>query len=175
MELLDCIKERRSIRKDKRVTEELIKQVVDAAVYAPSWKNTQVTRYYAIIDSETKMELVKAMPDFNKDAVSTAAVVFVATVLKARSGYNREGLPDTSKGSGWQMYDCALSNMLLCLEATELGLGTVIMGYYDEAMINQIISIPDTEEVAAIIPMGYPDEEPQMPKRKGSDIILKII
>jgi nitroreductase len=115
------------------------------------------------------------MPDFNQPAVQSAPVVFVVTALKKRSGYNREGSSETLKGNGWQMYDCALSNMLLCLEATEQGLGTVIMGYFDEDMIRQIVEIPETEEINAVIAMGYPDEMPEMPKRKGTDVILKIL
>ncbi|MDF2587254.1 MAG: Nitroreductase, partial [Anaerocolumna sp.] len=57
----------------------------------------------------------------------------------------------------------------------EQGLGTVIMGYFDEIKIAEVLSIPDTEEVAALISLGYPDEEPEMPKRKEVDVLLKEI
>ena len=52
MNTLDCIKTRRSVRKyaDKPVPHELIEQAIAAAAYAPSWKNTQVTRYYVVDD-----------------------------------------------------------------------------------------------------------------------------
>lgn len=177
MELLECIKERRSVRKFKsdKVSNEVLAEIAEAAKYAPSWKNTQVTRYYAISGEEMKDKIVECVPDFNKEATSTAPVIMVSTVIKMRSGYNREGETDTPKGKGWQMYDCGLSNMLFCLKAKELGLGTVIMGYYDEEKVSQAIGVPETEEVISIIALGYPDEEPVMPKRKGAEVILNIV
>lgn len=177
MELRDVIATRRSIRKFKEdeVETTVIDKLVSLAVYAPSWKNTQVTRYYAVRDLELKKRLAEAVPEFNRQAVMQAPVIMVATMVRERSGYNRNGEFDTSKENGWQMYDCGLSNMLFCLAANEEGLGTVIMGLYDESAIEDIVGIPPTEEVATVIALGYPDEMPDMPKRKGTDIILKII
>ena len=42
MEALECIKTRRSVRRftEQPVTREEIEQIVAAAAYAPSWKNT---------------------------------------------------------------------------------------------------------------------------------------
>ena len=47
MDFKDVIEYRRSVRKfaDTPVTEEDIKKVVELARFAPSWKNTQTTRY----------------------------------------------------------------------------------------------------------------------------------
>lgn len=177
MELLECIKQRRSIRKFKedKVSGDVIKELVESAKYAPSWKNTQVTRYYAITNEGIKEKISESVPNFNQEATSGAPVIVVSTVVKLRSGYTREGEFDTPKGKGWQMYDCGLSNMIFCLAAKELGLGTVIMGYYDEEVVTQAIGVPETEEVISVIALGYPEEEPIMPKRKGADIILNIL
>ena len=59
MNAIDCIKERRSIRKfsDKAVSAEAIASVVATAAYAPSWKNSQTTRYIAVLDKEIKDRL----------------------------------------------------------------------------------------------------------------------
>lgn len=50
MEALECIKTRRSIRKftEQPVTEDEVRQVVEAAAFAPSWKNTQIARYIVV-------------------------------------------------------------------------------------------------------------------------------
>ena len=52
MEALECIKTRRSIRKftEQPVTEDEVRQVVEAAAFAPSWKNTQIARYIVVTD-----------------------------------------------------------------------------------------------------------------------------
>ena len=49
MQLINGIKERRSIRKYKsdKVSKETIEKIIDAARYAPSWKNSQTARYGA--------------------------------------------------------------------------------------------------------------------------------
>lgn len=177
MDFKECIKTRRSIRKfkEEQVSSEDIKTMVDAASLAPSWKNTQVTRYYAVKSQEIKSKMVDLVPEINKAAISSAPVIIVSTVLKKRSGYNRSGEAETLKGDGWEMYDCGASNLLFCLEAHELGYGTVIMGYFDQIAIKDLIGVPEGEEVSSVIALGIPDEVPEMPRRKGSDIILKEV
>ena len=54
MELDTVIKKRRSIRKYKNQTvdKKLIKQIIEAGIEAPSWKNSQTARYHIIISKE---------------------------------------------------------------------------------------------------------------------------
>lgn len=177
MNFKEVVETRRSIRTfaDREVSNEIVTELVECAKYAPSWKNTQVTRYYAIKSEDIKKEIVNALPDFNKNAGTTAPVIIVASVVKLRSGYNRQGEFDSPKGKGWQMYDCGCSNMLFTLKANELGLGTVIMGLYDEEAIAKAINLPETEEIVSVIALGYYENRPEMPQRKGAEIILKIM
>ncbi len=46
----ECIKGRRSIRRFKsdKIEHELLAEIIETASYAPSWKNTQITRYVAV-------------------------------------------------------------------------------------------------------------------------------
>lgn len=177
MELKECVQTRRSIRKFKQepVPQETIDQMVEMAIYAPSWKNSQAPRYYAVTDPDVIQKVLEQVPDFNQKIIRSAPVLMASTVLRKRSGYNREGEFDTPKGKGWQMYDCGLSNMIFCLAATERGLGTVIMGVYDEEGITKALDLPDEEEIVALIALGYPDEQPVMPRRKELGVILKTL
>ena len=63
MEFLDCVKGRRSIRsfKAEQVPDEVLEQIVAAAADAPSWKNSQTTRYIAIQDPAVRQEAVEAI------------------------------------------------------------------------------------------------------------------
>ena len=54
----------------------------------------------------------------------------------------------------------------LILKATELGLGTLVMGIRDEKAIRELLNIPAQETIVSVIGIGYPDIEPTMPKRK---------
>lgn len=173
MELQTCMEQRRSIRKfkDTPVSREAIKELVEAAILAPSWKNSQVSRYYAA-DGENKKELSKYLAEFNQNNTKDAPVLIVSTIVKGKSGFAQDGNYDTHLKEGFQYFDNGLQVENLCLKAQELGLGTLIMGIYDEAGIRKYFNIDDTQEIVAVIGVGYPDIEPTMPKRNAVEDVL---
>ena len=165
----ECIVGRRSIRKftDKPVSHELLEQIVETASYAPSWKNTQVARYIAV-EGEMKGKLAECTKIWagNGAIMNNAPMVIALTVLKGRSGFERDGSFSTGKGDSWQMFDAGVASEAFCLAAFEQGLGTVIMGLYDEDDIVKLLDIPENQELIALIAIGYPDQSPEAPKRK---------
>lgn len=173
MELTKCMEERRSIRRYKKqsVDRDLIKQLIEAAILAPSWKNSQVSRYYAV-DGDQKDQFMACLPEFNQNNSKDASTIIVSTVVNGRSGFERDGSYTTHLKDGFQYFDNGLQVQNLCLKAYELGLGTLIMGIYDEQKIREFLSIPEDEVVVAVIAVGYPDIEPVMPKRKSVEDIL---
>ena len=92
MELQACLENRRSIRqyKDTPVSREVIKELIEAAILAPSWKNSQVSRYY-VADGEKNVQLAECLTDFNQKNVKDAPVLIVSAVVKGRSGFERDG------------------------------------------------------------------------------------
>ena len=173
MELTKCMEERRSIRRYKKqlVDRDLIKQLIEAAILAPSWKNSQVSRYYAV-DGDQKDQFMACLPEFNQNNSKDASTIIVSTVVNGRSGFERDGSYTTHLKDGFQYFDNGLQVQNLCLKAYELGLGTLIMGIYDEQKIREFLSIPEDEVVVAVITVGYSDIEPAMPKRKSVEDIL---
>lgn len=177
MEFNQVINQRRSIRKykDKKVDHQLVCKCVEAAILAPSWKNSQTARYY-IIENEEMLKKVRkeALPEFNAKNCENAPVLIVATFVKNRSGFERDGTPTNECGQGWGYYDLGLHNMNLVLKASELGLGTLIMGIRDEKKLKDYLNISDDEIVVSVISMGYPDIDPDKPKRKEVHDIAKF-
>ncbi len=165
----ECITGRRSIRKftEQAVSHELLEQIVETASFAPSWKNTQITRYIAV-EGEKKSRLAACTTTWagNGTIMNNAPMVIAVTVVTGRSGYERDGSFSTEKGDGWQMYDAGVASEAFCLAAYEQGLGTVIMGLYDEADAAELLEIPDNQELVALIAIGYPAESPEAPRRK---------
>lgn len=174
MEFNECLTKRRSIRKYKSepVSRELIELLIEAAINAPSWKNSQVSRYYVIDDETKKEEFLQFFPSFNQENIKSAPAIIISTVVKDRSGYNRQGEAETHLGHGWQCFDNGLQVQNICLKATDLGLGSVIMGIYDEQGVRKFLEVPENEVVMAVIAIGYADEEPVKPKRKAVSDIL---
>ena len=80
MEFQELIQARRSIRKfGASVKKEDLEAILRDAQQAPSWKNSQTSRCYAVVTPETLEALrADALPSFNRNssagAYSTAAV-----------------------------------------------------------------------------------------------------
>ncbi|MBE6584394.1 MAG: nitroreductase family protein [Ruminococcaceae bacterium] len=177
MDIINGIKTRRSIRsfKDEAISKETIAQIVDTAAFAPSWKNSQTTRYTAIFNKDIKERLANdCMQGFtyNTNTVNGAPCVVVVSTVNGRSGYERDGSPTTSKGTHWQSFDAGIATQTFCLAAHEAGLGTVIMGIFDEAKVAELLSLPEGQSVSALIAIGYPNDTPDAPKRKTSAELL---
>ena len=176
MELQNALETRRSIRKyqAKPVEPEKIRQMIQAAILAPSWKNSQVTRYYVAQSEEALQKVREALPEFNRNNTKDAPVLIVSTIVKGRSGYNVDGTASNELEDGWGCYDCGMQNMNLLLKATELGLGTLVMGIRDARKLKEVFEIPEEEIVVSVIGVGYADVDPEMPKRKSIDETAKF-
>ena len=176
MNVIDCIKTRRSIRQFKpdKLDHSMIASIVDAASFSPSWKNAQITRYIAIEDSSL---LGKIADEFtrnnNSNIVRQAPMLIAVTFIKGRCGFERDGSYTTKKKDRWQMFDVGVACQTFCLAAKEHGLGTVIMGIFDEDGITRLLDLPKDRELAALIAVGYPDVDPEAPKRKPVEELLE--
>lgn len=177
MELQKVMESRRSVRSydaTKKVGEEQMKELVEAASLAPSWKNSQTARYYCILDEKKIKEFAKnCLPERNAKKAEGAALV-VTTFVSNVAGFDVQGNPDNECGNGWGFYDLGLHNQNFVLKAKEMGLDTLIMGLRDSDKIREMLDIPTTETIVAVIAVGYGVEEPKMPKRKTTDEILKF-
>ena len=165
----ECIKGRRSIRafSQEPVSHELIAEVVETASYAPSWKHTQIVRYIAV-EGELKDKIAACTSAYarNGEIIAAAPMVMVMTIIKGRSGFERDGSFSTHRGEGWQMFDAGIASEAFCLAAHEKGLGTVIMGIFDDDKVAELLELPEGRDVIALIPVGYPAETPTAPRRK---------
>ena len=176
MNVTECIKTRRSIRKFKPdpVDHSIIDSVVSSASYSPSWKNTQITRYIAVEDRSVLSEIAdKYTPDYNSKIIRQAPVLMAVTFVKGRCGFERDGSFTTKKEDRWQMFDAGAACQTFCLAAKDKGLGTVIMGIFDEDGISELLHIPKEQELGALIAIGYPDIDPAAPKRKSVEELLQ--
>ncbi len=177
MDAITCIKTRRSIRKftDEPVSKEIIEDLVLTASYAPSWKNTQTTRYIAITDSEIKSRLGKeCCAEHNQGIIDSSAALIATLIVDKRSGFERDGSYSTVREDNWQAFDNGIATQTLCLAANANGLGTVIMGLYDINKAEEILQVPEGQLLMALVAVGYPAEEPAVPKKKTVEDLLSF-
>jgi len=168
MNLMDAIRGRRSIRKYRPdpVPEEVLRTIMEAVRWSPSWANTQCWEIIAVKDPKLKSELAATLIMKNPalSAITEAPIVIVLCGRKGVSGFKR-GEVATVKGD-WLMFDTGIAMQTLCLAAHSMGLGTVIIGLFDNKKAEEILGVPQDREVVAMTPLGYPSAESVAPKRK---------
>lgn len=178
MEFQKVIAERRSVRRydpEKKVDKAVVREIIEAAILAPSWKNSQTARYHCLMSEDIKKKMrEECLPAFNAKNVEDAPVLIVSTFVKNRSGFEKDGTPSNEAGNGWGFFDLGMHNENLVLKAKELGLDTVVMGIRDENKIRDLLAIDEEEVIVTVIGLGYGIKEPEMPKRKTVDDITKF-
>ena len=168
MDLMDAIRGRRSIRKYKPdpVPEEVLKTILEAVRWSPSWANTQCWEVVVVKDQNVKSELAATLTKTNPSlsSMTEAPLIIVLCGKKGVSGF-KKGEVATVKGD-WLMFDTGIAMQTLCLTAHSLGLGTVVVGLFDHKKAEEILGVPQNAEVVAMTPLGYPAVEGGAPKRK---------
>lgn len=177
MELQEAISKRRSIRKftDYYVTDDEINTLLNAAIMAPSWANTQVWSFVVIRDKDVMEKIAGTYSETNPARKCTLAATAIITVC-AQKGVSgcKQGEEITSLHN-WLMFDTGLAVQNLCLKAHEIGLGTVIVGLFDHDKCKSILSMPEDQEVVVILPIGKPVEgDKKATPRKPVDQITYI-
>jgi nitroreductase len=173
MEVIDAIKKRRSIRKfkDKTVSKDLIKELLEAARLAPSAYNSQPWKFVIIDDKKIIGELKKESV-FIQDHVYNAPLIIVC--CGDISCY-----PERSKDSfelkDLLNIDVSIAAENLVLRATELGLGTCYVGLVNREKIKKIMKIPENYIIPYVITVGYADENPSATSRKSLNEITGIL
>ena len=179
MEFQELLEKRRSIRNydtDSRPEADDIKDLVKAALEAPSWKNTETGRYHCVL-SEDMIQKFRAecLPEFNQRNSEHAAYI-VTTYVRDTAGFHGHETKeaDNELGNGWGCYDLGLQNENLILKAVECGFSTLIMGIRDADKIRELLSIPEEEVIVSVIAIGQAADMPSRPKRKNVDDVLSV-
>ncbi|MCP4337872.1 MAG: nitroreductase [Desulfobulbaceae bacterium] len=165
----DLIRSRRSIRRfqEKNIEPDKMDQLFEAARWAPSWGNLQCCELVVVEEAEDKKKLASLLSPKNPatKCMEKAPVVIAVCGMPGKSGYYNN--KQITRYQHWFLYDLGLVSQNICLKASELGLGTVIVGSFDHVQAEQLLSVPDGCELVALIPLGYPDHAPSAPKRKA--------
>lgn len=180
MEVTKCIKERRSVRRftGEKVPRDAINQIVNLASFAPSWKNSQTTRYIVIDDKKLIDKIAHDCVmnfEYNKKTLNSTQCLVIVTTVMGVSGFEGNGEFSTSKEDRWQNFDAGIAVQTFCLAAHEKGLGTVIIGYFDEFKTAELVEIPDNEIIMAFIAMGYGEKEVKAPSRLEASQLVTYI
>lgn len=168
MEVNRALYARRSIRKFKTdpIPLDLVKDLLETAIVAPSWRNSQCARFLVIDDKNLILNLADTAcnPFRSQNILHTAPCVLLVcadpSLCGAGSRTRNGAVPE------WFMFDTALAVENICLSATDKGLGSLIIGGFDMDIAKQTMKVPDDLIPVCLVALGYPDEEPEMPQRR---------
>ncbi|MCD6112247.1 MAG: nitroreductase family protein [Bacteroidales bacterium] len=175
MNFLELIKIRQSVRKysDKNVETEKIEKCIEAARLAPSASNAQPWKFIVVNNPELKNKIANdtfsTVVPFNKFTLQ-APVIIVVTIEKPNV---MSMIGSRLKNKEYKLIDIGIATEHFCLQATELGLGTCILGWFNENKIKKILNIPKKKTIGVLITLGYPCNEYIIrdKKRKNTDEI----
>ena len=156
----ELILTRRSVRKyqAKAVEAEKLQALIEAVRIAPSASNTQPWKLILVDDPVIKEQVARATfsgaVPFNK-FVLEAPVIAVLAVEKHSAVTQVVGW---LKDRPFYLIDIGIAAAQFCLQATELGLGTCMLGWFDEAEVKKILHVPRAIRVGLLITLGYEAE-----------------
>ena len=169
MDVQECIKTRRSIRKytDAPVTAEQLAKVLEAVQWSPSWVNLQVWEVVVVDDKDVMAKLAECVPDANpgKKSLATAPMALAVCGRLGKSGYYGE--KEATVHGDWVMFDIGIACQDVCLAAWAQGLGTLHLGLLDHAAAGKVLGLPDDVKLYELIPLGTPAREGKAPPRKA--------
>ncbi len=168
MDVLEAIKERRSIRtfKNEDISAETVEKLIEAARWAPSAGNVQPWEFIIVRKPEIKRKLAEAA--LNQSFIEEAPVVIVvcADEIRSSQGYGVRGK------TLYCIQDTAAAIQNIHLAAYAFGLGTCWVGAFREERAREILKIPNGVRPVAIIPVGYPAEHPKPRSRRPLNEIV---
>jgi nitroreductase len=170
-QMMDVIKKRMSIRayKDKPISKDGVKAILEASRHAPTARNLQELEYRVITNKGLIAKCNEAI---------AAALKADNIPMKGPPGakpnffYNAPLLILITgpKDNPWAITDAGLAAQNIMLYATSAGLGSVFIGMAkfiekDKKMMKEL-HISDDKVIAATIICGYADEKPEPREKK---------
>jgi len=160
MQVFDIIKQRRSVRfyTDKAINEDKLKKLVEAAIWAPSAGNIHAWNI-VIIQRKEDIELVKAI----SPGIAGNPKALMILCADRRKVYGKKGKVERDILS---KMDIAIAAQNICLEATELGLGSCIIRLFNQEVVRGLLDLPENITPELVVSLGYPKSIPSPPSRR---------
>ena len=165
MSVLETIRKRYSCRayQQKAIEPDKLDMILEAARLAPSARNMQDWRFVVVTDSQIKHQV--AATTNRPDVFAKAGAIIAAC---SNSDYVMRC------GQAIGPIDVAIALEHICLQATDLGLGTCWIGSFDPLRVRQILGIPDDIAVIELMTVGYPADSRPEPQREPMERIVSF-
>lgn len=151
---------------DRQVSPELIDQIIEAAVKAPTAVNRQPFRIFVMDSAKAQQDITRATR-FTFGASTFLLIGYKADEAWVRS-YDRHNFAET---------DAAIVATHLMLQVADLGLATTWVGHFDAPLLRSLYPEMKEYELTALFPIGYAAEDgqpsPRHFERKSADELVE--
>lgn len=144
---------------EKSVPPEVLRNIFEAARWAPSSNNEQPWVYLVATkdDPENFAKLLGTLVEFNQTWAKHAPVLAMSV---AHLKFARDGKPN-----GVALHDVGSASSQLTIEANSRGLFVHQMAGFDADKARQTFHIPDDWQPVAAMAIGYPGDPDSLPER----------
>ncbi len=141
----------------RKMDEESLKSLFEAARWAPSSYNNQSWRFiYATHKDEEFEDFADLLGDFNREWAETG---YALVVITSKTTFDHSG-----EHSKTHSFDTGAAWQNLALEAAKKGLVAHGMQGFDYEKAKEKLNIPEEFEVEAMIAIGSWEDEKQLPE-----------
>lgn len=157
MEFSELMKNRQSVRQyqQRPIPREQLDKLVEAVRLAPSASNAQPWKLIVVDDPQLCLQVARATfsqtVTFNRFAVEAPVI---AVLVTEKSGFITQ-VGALLKKRQFSLIDIGIAAAHFCLQATELGLGTCMLGWFDERKIKRLLRIPAGRRIGLLVTLGH--------------------
>lgn len=149
MDFIDSVNTRYSSRayKDTPVEKEKLDLILEAGRMAPTAKNLQPVKVLAVTSED------------GLGRIGKTANIYGAPAAFIVCGDTEACFERKFDGMKFHQVDATIVTTQMMYEATDLGLGSVWIGWFDPAVISEEFGLPDNMFPVNILAVGYKDDE----------------
>ena len=194
--LHQLMRDRRAIRRyqNRPIEKELIEQLLETAMWAPSAHNRQPWRFAVLTDNEDKIRLARAMgeqlfkdrssdgdpkPDIEADVarsrsriVGAPVVIGVFLSMTAMDRYPDEKRNRAEYLMAVQSVAMAAQNLWLLAHAEGLGACWLCAPLFVPDLVRETLKLPDDWQAQGLMTLGWPAEERVKSRRPWRESVL---
>lgn len=151
----------RNYNPSKPVEEEKIQSILQVAALSPSACNSQ-PYHFTVCRGEVAKEVAKATTGMGLNGFAKDAPVLL--VISEESYSRTAALGAKVKGNDYRSIDIGIASAYITAQATQLGLGSCILGWFDDKKIRSLCNLSGA--VRLVITIGYAKEDEVLRNKK---------
>lgn len=145
----------------------ILRRIVEAARLAPSACNSQPWHLVVVTDADKRKEVASALKSMGMNGFVDNATAFIVIVQESPNFTARLG--GWIRNKHFPLIDCGIVASHVILAATDMGVGSCVLGWFDESALRKSLGVPRGKRILLAVALGYATDEPRLHSRKSPE------